>query len=68
MNKETKAIIASWFRLVITAMMGVIIAHGSIYGIDWKEVLGAGGFAFVMVVYNYFNPNNHNYGKGKIDG
>jgi len=64
MKQEIKAIASSLFRLSLTAMFGVIIAHGGIYDIDWKEVLGAGGFAAAMVLYNYFNADNKNYGKG----
>jgi hypothetical protein len=64
MKNEVKAIASSLFRLSLTAMIGVIIAHGGIYGINWKEVVGAGGFAAAMVLYNYFNLDNKNYGKG----
>ena len=64
MQSEIKAILSSLFRLSLTAMFGVVIAHGGIYGVNWKEVLGAGGFAAVMVLYNYFNVENKNYGKG----
>ncbi len=63
MNKEIKAILSSLFRLSITAGTGVVIAHGGIYGVNWKEVAGAAAFAACMVIYNYFNPGNKNYGK-----
>ncbi len=65
MNKEIKAILSSLLRLSITAGMGVVIAHGGIFGVNWKEVVGAAGFAACMVVYNYFNTDNKNYGRGK---
>ncbi len=64
MKKEIFAILSSLLRLSITAGMGVIIAHGGVYGVNWKEVAGAAGFAACMVVYNYFNANNKNYGNG----
>ncbi len=67
MKKEILAIAGSMFRLSITALIGVVIGHGSIYEVNWKEALGAGGFAAVMVLYNYFNPQNKNYGKGSED-
>ncbi len=65
--KEIKAIASSMLRLSITAFMGVVIAHGGIYGVNWKEAAGAAGFAACMVIYNYFNTDNKNYGKGKAE-
>ncbi len=62
MKKEILAILGSLLRLSITAGMGVVIAHGGIYGVNWKEVAGAAGFAACVVIYNYFNTSNKNYG------
>jgi len=60
---EIKRIAASMFRLSLTAMVGVVIGNGSVVGLNWEEVLGAGAFAACVVLYNYLNPDNLNYGK-----
>ena len=64
---EIKRIAASMFRLSLTAMVGVVIGHGSVIGLEWKEVLGAGAFAGLIVLYNYLNPSDRNYGKTTQD-
>ena len=72
MSNETKAMLKSWANVfmaaVITALL-VVIVDTQTLALDWKTVeaiLIAGIVAVLPVVRNYFDKNDHRYGKGAV--
>jgi hypothetical protein len=73
MSKETKNIIRSWVNVfvaaVITAWLTLIVSTQSL-SLDWgalEAIIIAGLVAVLPVIRNYFNPEDHRYGKGYED-
>jgi hypothetical protein len=62
MKKEIKAMIGTIIKVFISSILSMIIAHGNIYDVNWKEVLGAGAISVAILLYNYFSPNDTRYG------
>jgi len=60
--KQLEAMAGTFIRAVISTITGLIIGHGTIYGLNWKELIGAGAIAGIMVLYNYFNASDPRYG------
>jgi branched-subunit amino acid transport protein len=72
MSNETKAMLKSWANVfmaaVITALL-VVIVDTQTLALDWKTleaILIAGIVAVLPVVRNYFDKNDHRYGKGAV--
>lgn len=72
MSQQTKAMLKSWANVfmaaVITALL-VVIVDTQTLALDWKTVeaiLIAGIVAVLPVVRNYFDKNDHRYGKGAV--
>ncbi len=70
MSQERKNIIRSWFNVffaaVITAWLTLLVSTQSL-SLDWpalEAILIAGLIAALPVVRNYFDTNDHRYGKG----
>lgn len=67
MTKQTKAMLKSWANVfaaaVITALI-VVLGDGAISVEDLWYVLVAGLIAVLPVVKNYFDKNDHRYGRG----
>lgn len=70
MSKATKAMIWSWVKVfvaaVLSAFVGIVSATKEIPTSSeaWLAVLVAGILAVGPVIINYFNPNDTRYGKG----
>jgi hypothetical protein len=62
MKQEIKAMIGTIIKVFISSILSMVIAHGNIYEVDWKEVLGAGAISVAILLYNYFSPSDHRYG------
>ena len=72
MSQQTKAMLKSWANVfmaaVITALL-VVIVDTQTLALDWKTleaILIAGIVAVLPVVRNYFDKNDHRYGKGAV--
>lgn len=67
MTNQTKAMLKSWGNIfaaaVITALI-VVLGDGGLSVEDLWYVLIAGLIAVLPVVKNYFDKNDHRYGKG----
>lgn len=67
MSKQTKAMLKSWFNVfiasVITALI-VVLGDGQITVEDLWYVLVAGVVAVLPVIKNYFDKQDHRYGRG----
>lgn len=67
MSKQTKAMLKSWFNVfiasVITALI-VVLGDGQITVEDLWYVLIAGVVAVLPVIKNYFDKQDHRYGRG----
>ena len=67
MSQETKAILRSWLNVfvasLITALI-VVLGDGTITVEDLWYVLVSAAVAVLPVIRNYFDPNDHRYGKG----
>ena len=69
MSDSTKAIIATFVKTFIVAMLAQFIALGtSVFDITkdgWKSVVSSGVAAVVMFAYNYFSTSFPLYGNSK---
>lgn len=67
LSKQTKAMLKSWLNVflasAITALI-VVLGDGSITVEDAWYVLVAGLVAVLPVIKNYFDKNDHRYGRG----
>jgi Na+/citrate or Na+/malate symporter len=54
----------SFLKVFIAAILVFIIKSGSIWGIDWKQLLDAATLAVIPVIINFFNPADTRYGVG----
>lgn len=67
MTKQTKAMLKSWANVFVAAAITaliVVLGDGAISVEDLWYVLVAGLVAVLPVVKNYFDKNDHRYGKG----
>ena len=66
MNKETKALLASWGRSFVAACLAQFLALGSsafdLNGDAVKSVIAAGIAAVLPVVLRWLNPNDVAFG------
>ena len=70
MSNERKNILRSWFNVffaaVLTAWLTLLVSTQSL-SLDWaglEAIIIAGLIAALPVVRNYFDKNDHRYGKG----
>ncbi len=67
LSNQTKAMLKSWANVfvaaVITALI-VVLGDGAVTVEDLWYVLVAGLVAVLPVVKNYFDKNDHRYGRG----
>ena len=67
MSQETKAMLKSWLNVfvasLITALI-VVLGDGQISVEDLWYVLVSAAVAVLPVIKNYFDTNDHRYGKG----
>jgi hypothetical protein len=67
MSEQTKAILKSWLNVfvasLITALI-VVLGDGTVTVEDLWYVLVSAAVAVLPVIRNYFDPNDHRYGKG----
>lgn len=67
MSQETKAMLKSWLNVfvasLITALI-VVLGDGTVTVEDLWYVLVSAAVAVLPVIKNYFDPNDHRYGKG----
>ena len=70
MSQQTKNMLKSWLNVfvaaAITALLTVLVDTGSL-ALDWQSVQAviiAGLVAVLPVIKNYFDKNDHRYGKG----
>lgn len=66
-SKEIKAMIGTFLKVSISSVLSMVIAHGSVWGLDWKELVSVAAISGGMVLYNYFNPSDPRYGSQKHD-
>lgn len=57
--------IGSFTKVFVAAIFVFIIKHGSIWGLDYKQVIDAAALAVIPVVINFLNPADTRYGAGK---
>lgn len=57
---------AGWLKVFVTIVLGLILTHGSIWGIDWKEFANSAVISFLPVIINAMNPNDPRYGKKDV--
>lgn len=55
----------SWLKVFFAAMLVFVIKHGSIYGINWQQLIDASIMGVVPVIFNYINPADTRYGVNK---
>ena len=69
MSDSTKAIIATFVKTFIVAILAQFLAMGGdIFNVDkggWKTILSAGIAAVAMFAYNFFSSSFPLYGNGK---
>jgi hypothetical protein len=70
MSQETKAMLRSWLNVfvasLITALI-VVLGDGNISVEDLWYVLVSAAVAVLPVMKNYFDTNDHRYGKGCVE-
>jgi hypothetical protein len=70
MSHETKAMLKSWANVfaasLITAII-VVLGDGKITVEDLWYVLVSAAVAVLPVMKNYFDTNDHRYGKGCVE-
>jgi hypothetical protein len=67
MSQETKAMIKSWANVFIASLITaliVVLGDGAISVEDLWYVLVSALVAVLPVIKNYFDTNDHRYGKG----
>ena len=70
MSNQTKSMLKSWgnvFMAAVITALTVVIVETKTLALDWQTaeaVLIAGLVAVLPVIKNYFDKNDHRYGKG----
>lgn len=65
MNAQVKAVLASWVKVFLAAVLTAWLAGLTSGGaIDWRALLIAGAVAVLPVIINWLNPNDNRYGRG----
>jgi hypothetical protein len=70
MSHETKAILKSWANVFIASLITaliVVLGDGQISVEDLWYVLVSAAVAVLPVMKNYFDTNDHRYGKGCVE-
>lgn len=55
--------LGSFAKVFIAACLMFVIKAGSIWGIDWKQLIDASVIASIPVAINWLNPSDTRYGK-----
>lgn len=63
--EQFRKMLASWLRVFVSICIVLVMNHGSIWGIDWKEFLNSAIISFLPVLYNFLNPADPRYGINK---
>lgn len=70
LSTQTKAMLKSWLNVftaaILTALI-VVLGDGAVTVEDLWYVLVAGIVAVLPVIKNYFDKNDHRYGKGSAE-
>jgi len=70
MSQETKAILKSWLNVFVASLITaviVVLGDGKITVEDLWYVLVSAAVAVLPVMKNYFDTNDHRYGKGCVE-
>lgn len=62
--KEVLSAFASFAKVFLSSALTLIVSHGDIWSLNYKEVLGAAIVSTLPVVINFLNPNDGRYGIG----
>lgn len=60
--EKFKLVIESWLKTFLTVCIVLIMNHGSIWNIDWKEFVNSAIMSLLPIVYNFLNPSDPRYG------
>jgi hypothetical protein len=55
----------SWLKVFATAALTLIVANGSVKGLDYIHVIDAALISTLPVIINALNPTDKRYGKTK---
>jgi hypothetical protein len=55
----------SYIKVFLTVVLTMVLTHGSIFGINWKEFANAAVMSFIPILINALNPNDPRYGSKK---
>ena len=56
---------ASWLKVFATAVLLLVVANGSVRGLDYWHVLDAALISTLPVIINALNPTDTRYGRTK---
>jgi hypothetical protein len=65
MQKFLNTAAGSYLKVFITIVIGMVITHGSIWGINWKDFANTAVISFLPIIINALNPKDPRYGAGK---
>ena len=54
--------IGSWVKVFLATVLVLILNHGNIYDLNWKELANTAVMSAIPVLINYLNPNDPRYG------
>jgi hypothetical protein len=60
--KFLNSIYGSWFKLVVTAILTMIISKGNIYEVTLEECISAAVISILPIIVNFINPHDPRYG------
>jgi apolipoprotein N-acyltransferase len=66
MNQQTAAVLASWARVFLTAVLAGVATAITTNVWDWRALLFAGLAAVIPVVMNWLSPKDPRYGVGYV--
>lgn len=55
--------VGSWAKVFLATVLVLVLNHGNIYDLNWKELANTAVMSFIPVLINYLNPNDPRYGK-----
>lgn len=74
MSKQTKAMLNSWLNVFVSALITSVLViltqnNGTIPmdGQTWLAAVISAVVAVLPVIKNYFDKNDHRYGKGAVE-
>lgn len=54
--------VGSWVKVFLATVLVLILNHGNIYDLNWKELANTAVMSAIPVLINYLNPNDPRYG------